>query len=202
MKLFQAPDGVVDMRDLLAWSAAPFAPAPPPAPAARSLPPDHPGPFHASWDLGGGRGEAAFWAEARRREAASGVYLADLLAGRPPGGPHADRAGVPASVSPLRFLLENVLRGDGTLVRVRAGAIGPAGSVRLASAQARRFAPPHRFLIVQVEAPEAADPFDPDAAGHGPQPAPLAAVARAADPGPAPPALSPSRCRALPGRTA
>lgn len=172
---FAPPAGLLPPGPGVAFAAGPtpvrLAPAGPPPPGGG------PGPLHASWALGGGRAEAAFWAEVRRRERASGVYAADRLAGAPEAGPHAAAGSVPATVDPLGLLFGELLRGCGTLARLRPASFGPDALGRAAAALLRALGPAHEAVVATVEAPDAGSAFAPGpgadaAAGVAPASAP------------------------------
>lgn len=145
--------------------APPEPPPPPPAGPAGAV----------SWPMGGGPGEAAFWAAVRRAEAASGHSLAAAMLGRGPGGPPPSRAELPTTINPMRFLLENRLAGGAVLARIKAGAAGPNRLSPGLLATLRPLLPPELLLLVQVEAAVPADgPADPVAPLPIPAPEPAA----------------------------
>ncbi len=83
--------------------------------------------------------------------------LAHLLDIRPTRQGEPTAAALPAYINPLKFLIENVLRNNAALVRVRVGQLGPQG-VGLQNARLlRKIVPPHTALIVLLELTPASD---------------------------------------------
>lgn len=141
-----------------------------------------------SWELGGWPGDVErFFDELHARGLAAGRTLAELLDSRPPANRDGEPgvAALPATINPLKFLCENVLRDNAFLVRVRLPAA--SGGVGMnATKFLRRVVPPQTLMIVVVEfaLPEEAitmdGPFDGDAPGYEESPT-LFRVATAAN---------------------
>jgi hypothetical protein len=98
-----------------------------------------------------------FWDEVHARGVARGQTLAHLLDVRDDPQDEPTAASLPATISPLEFLVENLLRGQTLLVRIRTGGLGPdalgLGSLRLL----RRIVPPHVALLVLIDLPPLGD---------------------------------------------
>jgi len=104
---------------------------------------------------------ASFWAafHARGRAAVTrgGKTLAMLLDRRsvPVGQPSA--ASLPSVINPLAFLVQNILRANSAVLRLRPGAFGPTGVGVNALKSLRRIVPPHTYLFIVVELPVVGD---------------------------------------------
>jgi hypothetical protein len=83
--------------------------------------------------------------------------LAHLLDTRPVRQGEPTAAALPAYINPLKFLVENVLRNNAALIRIRTGQLGPQG-VGLQNARLlQKIVPPHTALIVLLELTPATD---------------------------------------------
>lgn len=76
------------------------------------------------------------------------AHLLDVRA-NPIGEPTA--ASLPAVINPLKFLIENVLRANATIVKIKAAGLGAEGVGLHASAHFGRITPPHTAVILLVE---------------------------------------------------
>jgi len=90
-----------------------------------------------------------FWEEVQRRGKLRGRTLAQLLAGRTDEDPPA--GSLPTSINPLEFLVQNLLRQNYTLVRLRARLLGPERLGLWAVPALRRIVPPHTAVLVAIE---------------------------------------------------
>lgn len=105
-----------------------------------------------SFEIHGYPGDVAqFWDEVHARGVAQGQTLAHLL------DPRTNKIGepaasvLPATVNPLEFLCQNLLRYHVCVVRVKASRLGP-GALGLAAADhLRRIIPAEKAMIVLVE---------------------------------------------------
>lgn len=112
-----------------------------------------------SWRLAGWPGDAAeFFAQLHANGRAAGRTLAHLLDTRPPGARDTEptAGALPATINPMAFLCENVLRDNAWLVKVKPGA-GRAGVGLNAIKALRRFVPPWTAMLVLVELAAAGD---------------------------------------------
>lgn len=121
---------------------------------------------HVSFDLGGRQEDVdAFWAAVRAVEASTGNTVARTLRDDPgaPGEPTVDQ--IPATVSPMAFLLEHVLSPNGMVIYIKSHA-AEAPPMSVVANVVRRMLPPHVFALVFLEVDvgaEAADaPTEPD----------------------------------------
>lgn len=79
--------------------------------------------------------------------------LAHLLDRRPVtnrvGEPVASN--LPRTINPLQFLIQNVLRANAALIRIKAGGVDPAGVGLSFAPMIRRIVPPHTAVILSIE---------------------------------------------------
>jgi hypothetical protein len=107
-----------------------------------------------SFELGGHPLLAeAFWDEVHRRGVEAGTTLASLMDTRESPADEPTAQYLPATVNPLGFLAENVLRHGCFLVRVKVGAVGPeAAGLRFVGAAARLVQPDTKmFLLIEAD---------------------------------------------------
>lgn len=108
-----------------------------------------------SWELAGFPGDvAAFFDRMHADGVSRGQTLANLLDTRPAdareGEPTA--AALPATINPLKFLTDNVLRNNAFVVRVRPAEFGPnALGLGVAAQVLRRVIPPQTLCFVVAE---------------------------------------------------
>jgi len=97
-----------------------------------------------------------------------GATLAHLLDTRPAtnrvGEPSAGN--LPATINPLQFLIENVLRANAALVRVRAMGLSPSAVGISFAPFIRRIVPPHTVTIISIEMTVASDSVSVDQLGE------------------------------------
>lgn len=93
--------------------------------------------------------------------AAGATTLARLLDVRgPAAATEPTAASLPSTINPLRFLVDNVLRGAAMLVKVRAGSL-PGGASGLSDlGLLRRVLPPGTLCLVLVDLPPLVDPAE------------------------------------------
>lgn len=114
--------------------------------------PDVDGFTKVSFDLGGFPADVEyFWEQVHTRGIAAGQTLAHLLDVRdnPIGEPLA--ASLPATINPLEFLCQNLLRFNAFVVYIRAGVLGDDSLGLSAAAHLRRIIPPATAMLVVVE---------------------------------------------------
>lgn len=99
----------------------------------------------------------AFHARGREAVAAGGKTLAMLLDRRPVPVGQPTAASLPSSINPLAFLIQNILRANSAILRLRPASFGPAGVGIGALKSLRRIAPPHTYLFTVVELPVVSD---------------------------------------------
>lgn len=103
------------------------------------------------WPLGGSSADVnLFWTVCHARGVASGTTLANLLDERtdPDGEPVAEN--LPATIRPLQFLVENVLRHNALVLKAKSAGYGP-NSIGLTDQTKliRKVLPAHQTLIIQ-----------------------------------------------------
>jgi hypothetical protein len=119
-----------------------------------------------SWDLGGFPFDIEkFWSDVHSRGVESGETLAMLLDVResPTGQPTA--ASLPATINPLQFLADNLLRNNAFIVKVKAGSELGSPLAFIPAAQLRKIQPPHTVMLLIVELVYADSPVIMEAAG-------------------------------------
>ena len=124
-----------------------------------------------SWDLQGFPYDVEkFWDDVHKKGVAAGQTLAMLLDVRenPVGQPGA--ASLPATINPLQFLADNVLRNNAFVVKVKAGSELGSPLSFIPTAQFRKIQPPHTVMIVIVELVYADSPVIMGAAGTSTEP--------------------------------
>ena len=119
-----------------------------------------------SWDIGGFPFDVEkFWDDIHAKGVAAEETLAMLLDIRetPVGQPTA--ASLPATVNPLQFLVDNLLRDNAYVVKVRPGSQLSNQLAFVPVAQLRKIQPPHTLMLVIVELVYADLPVTMDAVG-------------------------------------
>ena len=104
------------------------------------------------WELGGFPGDLEkFWDDFHANGVLNPPTLAQLLDVRanPVGEPGA--ASLPATVNPLEFLVQNVLRNHAFIVRIKHTRLGKNALSLANFRHLRRIIPPHTHMIVVVE---------------------------------------------------
>jgi hypothetical protein len=119
-----------------------------------------------SWELGGFPGDVTkFWEDVHTSGIAAGKTLAMYLDIRaaPVGQPIS--ANLPATVNPLEFLCENLLRYNTFLVKIKANQLGPDKLPSIPASSLRKIVPPQTAMIVLVELVHTDNPVIMDGAG-------------------------------------
>lgn len=147
-------------------------------------------PAVVSWSLGGGIAERRYWSIVRDAEAANGWSLAAVLAGMPPTADPPPRSAVPVKINPA-VVVAGRLAG-GSLLRIKAAAIGDNRLDAGLIAHLRDILPPTGIVVVQVEATTVDGGFNPNNATI-PQPAPELGAVIPTSPSPDPPGAD--RCK-------
>lgn len=105
-----------------------------------------------SFSLGGDSGDvAAFFSEMHTRGVANNATLANYLDIRSNPTTQPNAFNLPTTINPLKFLLENVLRGTICLIRVKTAEISQDGIGIEALTALRTIMPPHAALITIEE---------------------------------------------------
>jgi len=98
-----------------------------------------------------------FWDMVHEGGKARGDTLAELLDSRTNKEGQPGPSNLPAAINPVKFLCENVLRNNATLVRVKMSGIAP-GAIGLSPARLlRKIVPPGSALLVLIEVSPEAD---------------------------------------------
>lgn len=124
-----------------------------------------------SWDLGGFPfDEEKFWDDVHAAGVAANETLAMLLDVRdnPVGQPAA--ASLPATVNPLQFLADNLLRNNAFIVKVKPGSQLGDQLAFVPVGQLRKIQPPHTLMILIVELVYADSPVIMEAPGTDTEP--------------------------------
>jgi hypothetical protein len=140
---------------------------------------DNEGLAKVSFEIDGFPGDVElFFDEMHARGVASGHTLAHLLDTRPPAARDSepDALSLPATINPLTFLCENVLRSNVILVRVSTAACLNGTGVETAKAL-RMLIPPQCGMIVLTELTYADEPIKMDGSGDTTAPDYLETVA-------------------------
>lgn len=119
-----------------------------------------------SWEMGGFTFDVEqFWTEIHANGVAEDRTLAMLLDIRdaPIGQPTA--ASLPATINPMQFLADNLLRDNAYVVKVRPGSHLSDQLAFVPVDQLRKIQPPHTLMLVIVELVYADSPVTMDAAG-------------------------------------
>lgn len=125
-----------------------------------------------SWELGGWPGDVAqFFDELHANGVAAGQTLANLLDVRPVGNRDTEptAASLPATINPLEFLCQNVLRNNTIVIRIKAAALRDGLGLNTAKVL-RKIVPPHATVIVLVELEHTDDPIRMEEAGDAETP--------------------------------
>lgn len=103
--------------------------------------------------------QAQFWTDVHARGVAAGKTLAELLDTRanPVGQPTA--ADLPATLNPLKLLIESVFRYNCLLAKINSAGIDPSGLGLSALRYLRRITPPHELVITLVDLTTTTDHF-------------------------------------------
>lgn len=118
------------------------------------------------WELGGFPGDVEeFWDQVHAAGLAAGATLAQLLDPRTNKVGDPPPAVFPATINPMQFLIENVLRNNAYLVQVRASAFG-ADALGLVQARLlRKIVPPETAMLILAQLDFADDPAILDGPG-------------------------------------
>ena len=119
-----------------------------------------------SWELGGFPGDVEkFFDDLHERGLAEGETLANLLDTRTNKVGEPGPTNLPATINPLQFLCENVLRNNGYIVRLRTSGFGP-DAVGLNSAKiVRKLHQPQTALFIIAELALVEEPITMDGPG-------------------------------------
>ena len=105
-----------------------------------------------SWDLGGWPGDVIqFFDDLHERGVAAGETLAHLLDERTNKVGEPGASNLPATINPLEFLAENVLRNNAFVVQWRPSSFGPNSLGMDRSRELRSIIPPHTGMLYTVE---------------------------------------------------
>jgi hypothetical protein len=105
-----------------------------------------------SFELGGWPGDVAkFWEDFHVRGVAAGQTLAHLLDTRTNKVGEPGVSNLPGTINPLGFLVENVLRNNVFVIRLKPTQFGPNALPLWTVNQLRRIVPPHTGYIVIVQ---------------------------------------------------
>ena len=105
-----------------------------------------------SWALGGFKYDVdKFWRDVHRAGVAAGKTIAMLLDRRenPEGQPQAGN--LPQTINPLTFLVQNFLRNNAYIVKVKAGNQLANRLAFVPADQLRKIQPPHTLMLLIVE---------------------------------------------------
>ena len=118
-----------------------------------------------SFDVGGSPTDAAaFWDEVHARGVAAGQTLAHLLDVRESPTTEPGPASLPATVRPLEFLIQNILRGNTSIVIMRHG-LGPGALGLKYTTRLRKVVPPGTALLFVLELPVISETITMDGSG-------------------------------------
>lgn len=118
---------------------------------------DAAGRARVAWELAGFPGDVtAFFDRLHADGVRAGQTLAHLLDTRPAearaAAPEPPPAALPATINPLKFLCDNVLRNNAVVVHCRPSEFGPAAlGLRAAAQVVRRVVPPQTLCLVVAE---------------------------------------------------
>lgn len=116
------------------------------------------GKLKVSWALGGHPADVeAFWNEVHARGLAGGTTLAQLLDRREEPDSEPGPENLPPTINPLEFLVDNLLRFNLAVVRVRVDALGPSGGGLGLVGQTLRLVPPNTYVLLLIEASTTTD---------------------------------------------
>lgn len=105
-----------------------------------------------SFELGGWPGDVdQFWELFHSRGVTAGQTLAHLLDTRTNKVGEPVASNLPAAINPLQFLIENVLRNNAFVIKLRPRQFGPQALPLWTINQLRRIVPPHTGYIVVVQ---------------------------------------------------
>lgn len=112
----------------------------------------------------------AFWQAVQTRGKAAGATLANLLDTRtnPVGEPGP--ADLPTQINPLEFMLDNLLRNNLFLLRIKPGAFDPSAPGLSLFNRLREIMPPHTTYIVFIELLPAGEQVDLSQSGDENEP--------------------------------
>lgn len=105
-----------------------------------------------SFELGGLPEDVAlFWNDVHARGVAADQTIANLLDIRENPTTEPSAASLPTTINPLEFLVKNILRNNGFLVRVHADKLGPEALPLTALKSLHRLILPHTAMILAIE---------------------------------------------------
>jgi hypothetical protein len=112
-----------------------------------------------SWPLDGfSEHVAAFWSEVHRRGVAAGSTLAMRLDARQAPIDQPGAASLPATINPLRWLIENVLRQNCVIGRLLVNGFGPEALNTRYLEVLGKIVPPQQAVILLIEGQPADEP--------------------------------------------
>jgi hypothetical protein len=124
-----------------------------------------------SWELGGFPYDVEkFWDDVHASGVAKNQTLAMLLDQRPEPEGQPTAAALPATINPLHFLTQNLLRNNAAVVKVKPGSQLGRRLAFVPVEQLRKIQPPHSLLIFVVELGYHDNPVIMEAAGTELQP--------------------------------
>lgn len=124
-----------------------------------------------SFTLGGFPADVEkFWDDVHTAGVARGQTLANLLDQRPNPIGQPSAASLPATINPLAFLCQNVLRDNAFVVRYRPEAVGPQALGMEFARVLRKMIPPQTLLVILVELGIFEDPVTLDGPGDSSRP--------------------------------
>lgn len=111
-----------------------------------------------SFEIGGWAADITkFWDDFHERGVAAGQTLAQLLDQRANKDGEPTAAALPATINPLSFLIENVLRNNAFVVKVKPHLFGEHSLGLVYTRQLRRLVPPHVGYLLVMELAANAD---------------------------------------------
>jgi hypothetical protein len=117
-----------------------------------------------SCELGGWPGDVTqFWDDFHTRGKAAGQTLAQLLDQRTNQVGEPTSVNLPATINPLEFLVENVLRYHVAIVKLVPQYFGPDALPLSTLRYLRQYLPPHVGMLIQVTTAAEEDSIDPEA---------------------------------------
>lgn len=124
-----------------------------------------------SWDLGGFvYDEEKFWDDVHASGVAKGETLAMLLDVRESPGGQPAAASLPATINPMQFLVDNLLRNNAYIVKVKPGSQLDRPLAFVPVEQLRKIQPPHTLMLLIVELVYADSPVIMDGPGTTTEP--------------------------------
>jgi hypothetical protein len=118
------------------------------------------------FEVGGFAADVAlFWEQFHSRGELNPPTLAQLLDLRESPTTEPTAASLPATINPLEFLIQNVLRNHAFVARIRTNQQGPGSLPLSAARKLRKIIPPHTALLIVTELSAVPDSVDLSIAG-------------------------------------